>query len=272
MHPAGNSRSEGIVAWRVEQQPAAQHLKGAVFLGRQGGFSRGNFAELNLSDAVGDSSSAVQQNWAKVKRTFPEVRHWVRMRQVHGTTVQVWDELSVGHNAAECDATVTAVAGAALCVLTADCVPALLASSDGRVVAAVHAGWRGTAGLLVSKVVHVLCQRFRVTPQALWVALGPAIGPCCYEVGDDVATAFATAGLGAAVRRTGSTSYRVDLRFANRVALSAAGVPTAQIVDVGECTACRKEHFFSHRRQQGLAGRQLSFIVCGENALQLCAA
>lgn len=258
-----------IPFWRVSQPPAAQYLGGVTFLGRQGGASTGEFASLNLSHAVGDSVSAVDRNWSKVKSSFPAVRYWARMRQVHGSTVFVVDECSL-EQVKECDALVTAVPGVALCVLTADCVPVLMAALGGRVVAAVHAGWRGTAGRLVGEVVQVLVREFSVEPNALWVALGPSIGPCCYEVGADVVAAFRSAGLGSAVRDLGgSPSYRVDLRYANRLALSDAGVPLSQVVDVGGCTACLAAEFFSHRRQQGLAGRQLSFVSCGQTPLHL---
>lgn len=259
---------EEIPSWTVRQLPAARHLGAAVFLGRRGGASSGEFASLNLSDAVGDSTSAVRRNWMKVKSAFSTVRHWVRMRQVHGTVVRVVDERSVD-DITECDALVTAVPQAALCVLTADCVPVLIAASGGRPVAAVHAGWRGTAGRLVREVVQVLREQFEVPPHLLWAALGPSIGPCCYQVGGDVVTALRNAGLGRAIGTAADGTCRVDLRLANRLALTDAGLPDSQVLDVGKCTACNAKDFFSHRRQRGLAGRQLSFVVCAEDSLHL---
>ncbi|GIW44165.1 MAG: laccase domain protein [Candidatus Binatia bacterium] len=228
----------------------------------------GEFATLNLSASVGDHPSAVAENWARVQRAFPEVQLWLRMRQVHGTAVRVVDHVPSGEPP-ECDGLVTNMHGAAVCVLTADCVPILLASSDGALVAAVHAGWRGTAGRVAAEAVRAMVENFDVPATQLWAALGPSIGACCYEVGDEVAALVAAAGLGKALIRGRRGRCHLNLRLANRVTLHEAGVPPEQIFDVGGCTACSTQMFFSHRGQKGRAGRQLSFIVCARNPLQL---
>ncbi|MCX8073072.1 MAG: peptidoglycan editing factor PgeF [Candidatus Binatia bacterium] len=230
--------------------------------------SCGPFASLNLSFAVGDERDAVERNWALVRESFPRIRQWIHMRQVHGVAVCLVDTHSI-EPATPCDGLVTSIPGVALCVLTADCVPALVAASGGKVVAAVHAGWRGTVGRVLAEAVRVMVTRCQVSPAEIWVALGPSIGPCCYEVGEDVVRAMERAGLGAAVRCAEDGRRFVDLRCANRLILQEAGVPSAHIVDVGACTSCFANDFYSHRRQKGMAGRQLSFIVCSQEALQL---
>jgi YfiH family protein len=134
-------------------------------------------------------------------------------------------------------------------VRTADCVPILLAARSGRAAAAVHAGWRGTAAGIAGRAVAALAAA-GVGAADLVAAVGPAIGPCCYEVGDEVVRALgAPAG--------GPT---VDLRALNRALLEAAGVPRSAIHLAPWCTRCRPDLFFSHRRDGEAAGRMLSVI------------
>jgi len=249
-----------LPAWRVGDVPAAASLQSAVFLGRRGGVSIGPFASLNLSCAVGDPAASVRENWRRVQRAFPQVQHWVRMRQVHGNEVRVVAAQDLDARL-ECDALVTDCADVALCVLTADCVPLLLATAPAGPVAAVHAGWRGTVAHVATRTLEVLRQRYGVSPADVWVALGPAVGPCCYEVREDVVTALARAGLERAVVAQVEDRFRVDLRAANRLCLQLAGVPPEQMITVGGCTACSRDDFFSYRRDGARTGRQLSFIV-----------
>jgi YfiH family protein len=143
---------------------------------------------------------------------------------------------------AEGDALVTDSSGLALAVVTADCVPVLLAGPSG--IAAVHAGWRGIASGVIPATLTALGK------PAGWTAwIGPAIGPCCYEVGEDVARPFREA-FGADVVRDGT----LDLWTAAERALRAAGVEQVQRFDI--CTSCHGDRFFSHRRDAGKTGRQ----------------
>jgi YfiH family protein len=149
----------------------------------------------------------------------------------------------------EGDALITATAGVAVSVRTADCFPVLLADARQRVVAAVHAGWRGTAARIVPAALDLMRAKFDTSPADVYAAIGPGIGGCCYEVGEDVAQHFGLEGAG-----------HVDLDRINRDQLVAAGVPEGHIDSMGLCTFCDATRFHSHRRDRHAAGRMISFI------------
>ena len=185
------------------------------------------------------------------------------MRQVHGDRI-----VDVGDgalkDAGEADAMAAGAVGIVLAVLTADCVPILFSARGRKVVAVAHAGWRGTLAGIAAKTVRHLKERYGADPAELEAALGPAIGPCCYEIGADVARPLAQkwGGLAAASLEARNGKEFLDLRELNRGILEDAGVPPAQISLVGPCTACATEDFFSYRRERKETGRQLSFIGC----------
>jgi len=143
----------------------------------------------------------------------------------------------------------------------ADCVPVLLAAADGAAVAAVHAGWRGVAAGVVAAAVSCLQER-GVRPRSLVAALGPAIGGCCYEVGQEVLTDVArAAGVGVSRLTAGSGSQKtLDLRRAVRFQLERAGLEEDSIHPAPWCTACSPDLFFSYRRDGARAGRQMACI------------
>jgi purine-nucleoside/S-methyl-5'-thioadenosine phosphorylase / adenosine deaminase len=138
--------------------------------------------------------------------------------------------------------------GRNVAVKTADCTPILLVDAANRTVAAVHAGWRGTVRQVARQAADAMRRHFDTRVQNLHAAIGPAIGGCCYEVGPEVAAEFGHSG------RT-----RIDLAAINREQLIAAGVPEDQIYLAGLCTLCRKDDFWSYRREKEGAGRMFSF-------------
>jgi len=155
------------------------------------------------------------------------------------------------------DALVTDTAGLMVGVRTADCVPILLADSRRRAVAAVHAGWRGTLARIAARAVDAMGREFGTRPLDLVAAIGPAIGPCCYEVGPDVAGKFAALAPELAACRSPA---HLDLVEINRKILAEAGVPEARIRAAGLCTSCRAADFYSYRREGERAGRMLTAI------------
>lgn len=177
-------------------------------------------------------------------------------RQVHGTRVV---DAPFGGERPEADGVVTATAGTFVGIVTADCVPILMVAPRARVAAAVHAGWRGAAAGITSVALARLRERFDIEPSEVEAALGPAIGPCCYEVGSEVRDAFTkTSGDTTAVAWTRhGTRDLLDLRGAVTALLRAAGV--ARIASIGPCTRCSADHC-SYRRDDADAGRQVSFI------------
>jgi YfiH family protein len=168
------------------------------------------------------------------------------IRQIHSNLVLSVDQPGV---AGDADALVTRKRGLALSVRTADCYPILIADPVTRSIAAIHAGWRGTAERIVQRTIVHMHLAFGTDAADLHAAIGPGIGVCCYEVGAEVALRFGAEG-----------RARIDLAEANRRQLVESGVPAAQIHSIGRCTRCEPELFHSYRRDGGQAGRMTSFI------------
>ncbi len=166
-------------------------------------------------------------------------------RQVHGNRVLCAPLEEPG---AEADALVATEPGVAVGVRTADCVPVLLADRHGRGVAAVHAGWKGTAARVCVAAVHELCARVGCAPRSLVAAIGPHIGPCCYEVDRPVFDAFEERAAFAAGKRP--EHWQLDLGLANRRQLASAGIRVEAIARVGSCTACTPGAYASFRRDR----------------------
>ena len=148
-------------------------------------------------------------------------------------------------------------------VLTADCLPAILGTPDGGAVAVAHAGWRGTLLGVLPETVQRLCSSAKAEPGELRAFLGPAIGPCCCQVGDEVRRTFAEhwgEGFARHVFRR-SDPWHLDLVEANRIQLLDAGLAGEKISAAGLCTVCRPDLFFSHRRDGERTGRMLAFAV-----------
>jgi YfiH family protein len=167
------------------------------------------------------------------------------VRQIHSDIVA-----EAGDGVAEADGLVTQQPGVVVGVRTADCVPILLVDARRRSVAAVHAGWRGTARSIAAVAVQELISRYGTHPEDLSAAIGPAIGACCYEVGPDV--------IGQFQKWTPATNGRLDLPAINELQLREAGVQN--VWRAGVCTFCEANDYFSFRRDYKEAGRMGSFI------------
>ncbi len=152
----------------------------------------------------------------------------------------------------------------ALAIQVADCVPLLLADRQTGAVAAVHAGWRGTAAGAAPAAVTALVREFGVRPERLVVAQGPSIGPCCYTVGDELVDAFRAGGFARNADRwfvrDDTGSLKLDVWAANRDQLVSSGVPAAAIHAAGLCTSSRPDLFASYRRDGPGAGRIAAVI------------
>ncbi len=156
------------------------------------------------------------------------------------------------------DALVTAQVGRSIGVRTADCLPLLLLDRRTRAVAAIHAGWRGTAAQIARNTVEKLRQDHGSRPGDLYAAIGPFIRPCCYEVSPEVSELFAQ--WPKSVQSSPECKPRLDLAEANRRQMLDAGVPGAQIFDCHLCTYCLADRFFSFRREPDNPGRMVSSI------------
>lgn len=194
-------------------------------------------------------------------RVSQELGAWGRLqllRQVHGA--RVVEAPYEGHP--EADAQWTACAGVLLGIETADCLPVLVVDPRARQVAAAHAGWRGTASGVAAAAVAALVAR-GARPEHLLAGLGPCIGPCCYEVGDELRPAFGPAG--ARFFRPGPKGRaHLDLRAANRAQLEGAGLDPGHVHQVSDCTYCLPGAYFSYRRDGPAAGRMISYVGFAE--------
>jgi polyphenol oxidase len=222
------------------------------FTTRVGGASVAPFSSLNLGELVGDDPAAVAENWRQLADTTG--LDFARVRQVHGAKVVA--RATPASPSEEADGVISTRPGLAACVTVADCVPILLARPDGSAVAAVHAGWRGTlAGVAAEAVRALVAGREGAAPLAV---IGPSIGPCCYEVSDELAAQF-TAAFGPRVVQPGARGHHLDLWLANERALRDAGV--TRVAQLRRCTACEPRLFYSHRRDGGRTGRMVGFVA-----------
>jgi YfiH family protein len=228
----------------------------ATFTTRQGGVSEGPYESLNLGILTDDLPDRVTENRRRAAAQASVAPERMAMGwQVHGTELRDWTEPPPerayaepgGKDLERVDGHLTREPALGLLVLVADCFPVAL--SDGEQVAMLHCGWRPLAGGIVEKALS----RFGSVPSA---AVGPGIGGCCYEVGDEVLQAFSG--------MEGVASGRMlDLRAVIAAKLAAAGVVDVQHVD--RCTSCEPELYFSHRRDRGVTGRQAGIIVRDES-------
>ncbi|MEA2406075.1 MAG: purine-nucleoside/S-methyl-5-thioadenosine phosphorylase / adenosine deaminase [Thermoleophilaceae bacterium] len=228
----------------------------ATFTTRQGGVSEGPYESLNLGILTDDLPDRVTENRRRAAAQASVAPERMAMGwQVHGTELRDWTEPPPerayaepgGKDLERVDGHLTREPALGLLVLVADCFPVAL--SDGEQVAMLHCGWRPLAGGIVEKALS----RFGSVPSA---AVGPGIGGCCYEVGDEVLEAFSAI--------EGVASGRMlDLRAVIAAKLAAAGVVDVRHVD--RCTSCEPELYFSHRRDRGVTGRQAGIIVRDES-------
>jgi YfiH family protein len=180
-------------------------------------------------------------------------RDVVTVHQVHSARVVANRGLPRRPDDERCDADalIENAAGVAIGVKTADCVPVLLADPVRRAVAAVHAGWRGTASQIVPATIRAMGVEFGTQPEDVRAAIGPSIGPCCYQVGSEVAREFGV---------TAPGRVHLDLWRINAMQLEAAGVDRSNVSTAEECTMCGAARYHSFRRDGQAAGRMISWI------------
>jgi YfiH family protein len=288
---------DGGTAWTMRQARGVQVLESRAlaklgwlvhgFSTRTGGASllEGKSA-LNLGFTEWDERERVAANREKITAALgARGMSLVTLRQFHSDVVHVAGAPCA--EAPKADALITATPGMLLGVQTADCVPILLADTRRRVVAAIHAGWRGTLARIAIKTLGRMTMEFGTRPRDVVAALGPAIGRCCYEVGPEVAQAFAAQFPAAAEWFDGPFEQlahgeeplwlpwltmmppghllppprvQLDLRASNRWQLIDAGVPEKQIGVSDLCTACRTDLLFSYRREGANTGRLMAMI------------
>jgi YfiH family protein len=231
----------------------------AAFTERTGGVSPAPFDSLNLSLSTDDDPANGRENRARVVSAL-RIPPFASAYQVHGSgAVRVGAERAgAGFDDPEArlppaDILYTKRRGVPLAVLTADCLPVVLAAPDEGTVAVVHAGWRGLAAGILASAVSLFEE-----PAALLAAVGPSVGPCHYEVGEAVAREVDFGSGGRAVTGRGGSSLSLDLAGTACATLKTLGVDRVEVS--GLCTACEGDRFYSYRRD-GATGRQAAVAM-----------
>ncbi len=237
------------------------------FTTRLGGVSQGVCTSLNLGIHRGDEPENVTKNYEILGKALGfEPENLILTHQIHSDIIRRVgrsDRQPLFSDWPDCDGLITDCPGLALVVFTADCCPVLLWDPDTGAVGAVHAGWRGTAADIAGKAVTAMAQAFGSRPERLHAAIGPCIGPCCFETDGDVPQAMAeTYGPQASVTPVDGQPgrFRVDIKALNALALRRAGVQSLEISQ--DCTMCQPNRYWSHRYTRGLRGSQGAIIVC----------
>jgi YfiH family protein len=234
---------------------------------RAGGVSGPPYQTLNFARAWGDGREAVLQNRRRLLAALGVERLYM-IRQVHGAQVV---QIGAGDppetlDGAQGDAMITDQPGAGLGVFSADCVPLLFADPETGACGTAHAGWRGVVAGIASATVAAMAAAFGTRPAALRVAMGPAIGPCCFEVGDEVVAAFearhpGARGLGVVVEGKGARAH-IDLPRSLSLELQNAGLPLSQLDASAPCTLCDPAaRFYSYRRDNRRTGQHMALIA-----------
>jgi polyphenol oxidase len=234
---------------------------------RKGGVSASPFSEANLSYAVQDSAEAVAQNREAIARQVGfEVKQLCVPQQTHSANIRLIAETDAGQGAynhhtglADTDGMVTAESKVCMMVFSADCVLTLLYDHKKQVIGAVHGGWRGTTQQLAAKAALLMQQHFGSKAEDILVGIAPAIGLCCYEVGEEVAATFANSFAQATnyMKKNEQTGkYHLALQTATAGQLRNEGGILPQNIEIlPQCTSCQSDLFFSSRKNNGLTGR-----------------
>jgi YfiH family protein len=239
------------------------------FTTKLGGVSTGIFASMNIAVKLDETPEHVTKNFEILGQALGfEIGDLVLTRQIHSDIVRTVTRSDCNgcfhRNYPECDALITNTPDLALVVFTADCTPILLHDPITGAVGAVHAGWRGTAADIAGKTVRAMVSAFGCDPADIRAAIGPNIGPCCFETDADVPDAMLEA-LGDQAKmhiRSHGSKYYVNLKELNACFLKNAGI---QHIEISEsCTVCRCHRFWSHRVTRGQRGSQGAIIVCKE--------
>jgi polyphenol oxidase len=232
-----------------------------AFSTRLGGVSVGPFTSLNLGNPNGcpvqDDLANIAENYRRLQAAIGcEGRSRAQVHQVHGCDVLPAPAGEAFDVHAKADGLTSDDPAKLLSVRTADCVPVLLASRDGRCVAAVHAGWRGVVAGIAPAAARLLTERYGVAPEGLIAAIGPSIGADAFEVGPEVVAAFDAR----YVRPLPAGKGLIDLRAVLADQLRAAGLGDDAVDTTDRCTVTHADEFFSHRRENGVTGRMASMI------------
>lgn len=225
---------------------------------RNGGVSEGVFSSLNLGKNSGDIKERIEENTLRLCAAA-RINHgcMVTSEQVHGTAILSAEK--PGHYQGY-DALITDKPNLFLCIFTADCFPVLIYDPQHSAAAAVHAGWKGSAGGIVTKTIEAMQSRFNSQPTKCLAYIGTGIAPDAYQVGREVALHFPSDTYQRCAFLLEEEKYQLDLGMVNYRQLLASGIPPSNIERSPFCSVRNHNMFFSYRRDQGKTGRMISLI------------
>ncbi|RMF02395.1 MAG: peptidoglycan editing factor PgeF [Chloroflexi bacterium] len=256
LQPVYPTTVQNLKIFQIDKFNDDPSLIHAIFT-RNGGVSQGNFKSLNLSTSVGDNPDAVNENMAIACRAVGVLlEKTVSCRLVHGADIATVTRHNQRQMMGRFDGLITAEPDIYLFMRFADCTPLLFFDPVRRAVGLTHAGWRGTMQNAAGATVKAMVNRLGCRAKNITAVIGPAIGPCCYEVGPEVISAAQHVFTGASTLFTANGRpghARFDMWQANRRQLADAGVQ--DIISAEICTACHTDYFFSHRAERGKTGR-----------------
>lgn len=238
---------------------------------RYGGVSKGIYSTMNMSFSRGDNPEAVLENYRRICNAIGiDYKRCVLSHQTHTANIRIVTEEDAGkgiihdRDYEDVDGLITNVKGLTLVTQYADCVGLLFYDPVKRVIAASHAGWRGTVGQIGRKTVKLMCETFGSQPKDIRCGIAPSIGKCCFEVDTPVYDEFmkiTDIDIADCITDDGGGKYHIDLWEVNRRTLIAAGVDPENISVTDLCTKCLHEDFFSHRYTGGQRGN-LAALIC----------
>ncbi len=235
-----------------------------AFTSKLGGVSRGKINGFNLGFRVLDDEDSVRENYRLLSCDLGfSLSRAVLSKQTHTDNIRVVTEADCGKGIViesdieDTDALVTNIPNIPLIVFAADCTPILMYDREKRTVAAVHSGWRGTVQKIAAKCVDVMTSEFGSNPKDIVCALGPSIGPCCFEFGEEAVIYFDKK----YYKQKPNGKYDIDLWSFNRDILLESGI-LQQNIDMSKvCTMCSSDRFYSYRAHREGTGRQAAVIV-----------
>jgi len=233
------------------------------FTTRLGGVSRGVVSGFNLGFRVADKPEAVRENYRLLSKDLDiDINKIVLSKQTHTDNIRLITRADEGKGVVresdieDTDGLITNVPGIALVIFSADCVPILMCDEDAGVVAAVHSGWRGSIKGIAPKCVEMMKNNYGCKAENIKVAIGPSIGPCCFEFGKEAVEYFGEG----YCRREGEDTYRVDLWKYNFDRLTEAGIAPSNIDISRVCTYCESDKYYSYRKHKEKTGRLAGII------------
>lgn len=233
------------------------------FTTKHSGTSCGKISGLNLGFRCGDERKNVEENYRLVAEDMGfQYENITAGKQTHSSNIRIVTEDDLGKGVSqvsdfdEVDALVTNLRNVPLVVFYADCVPILLAEEDAGVIAAIHSGWRGTVSEIAGRAVDIMKSEFGAYPEKIKAAIGPSIGPCCFETGEEVSSQFDKR----FVKPVSGEKALVDLWSANKEILLRKSLEEKNIEVLKLCTMCNSDVFYSYRAHKDKTGRMGAFI------------